>query len=98
MHKQQVKAFLKELQNNESLKKELESLLNKTAFASEQEADKAIEQIIDFAADHDYNFSGKEYKSVIDDVQEELSDDELDSISGGHGHIKIALIGLDIGW
>lgn len=89
MSKEQVKAFIKELHNDKSLKSELESTLDlndEAAIESEEEADAVIDRIVGFAANNDYEFSGKEYKSVIVELNnknKELSNDQLDEVSGG---------------
>lgn len=89
MSKEQVKAFIRELHNNKSLKTELESSLDVEEGAiidSEEDADEIIDQIVGFAANNGHEFSGEEYKSVIIELKKEngeLSDNQLEDVAGG---------------
>lgn len=88
MSKQQAKAFIKELHNDDALKSELESSLDfkdQATIESKENADEVIDQIVGFAAGYGRDFSVDEYKSVISELKKggELSDDQLDEISGG---------------
>lgn len=85
MSTEQAQSFIEELEENESLQDEMRSLIQ-GGNNNGLEAEKILQKIIDFASDHGYEFTAEDYKSAVNNRQEqegELSDADLEQVAGG---------------
>lgn len=92
MSQQQVKAFINNLNQEEKLQEtlqtNLESSLNiseNQAIDSEEEVNRLVNLIVNFAGDQGFTFTADEYKDFINNRRnkKELSDKELEGVAGG---------------
>lgn len=85
MSTEQAQSFIEELEDNKSLQNEVKSLIQ-SGNDSELEPEKIMQQIIDLASNHGYDFTAEDYKSAVSNRQEqegELSDADLEQVAGG---------------
>jgi len=84
---QQAKAFINELNNNEQLKNDLQSVLKSKFSDVEKYKEQADGVIVDFASDHGYDFTPEELQTANKEWKNaqtaELSDKALEQVSGG---------------
>ncbi len=87
MSRQSLEAFIKKLQQDESLQKELREQLG------DPEQGVSAEGLSKFAASKGYEFN-------VDEIKGELSDKQLDSVAGGTLYIKLSTSDKtsSIGW
>ncbi len=77
MGRQSLQAFVKKLQQDESLQKELREQLGAAAQGL------SAEDLMKFAASKGYEFN-------IEEIKGELSDKQLDAVAGGYTNLTIS--------
>jgi len=81
MSQEKVQAFLNALESNSTLGEEYKTLL---ASSKELSKEDILGKIVGFAQDKGHTFSAEDLKSFSKDKNaNELSEEELDSVSGG---------------
>jgi hypothetical protein len=73
MSQQQAKAFISELDKNEKLERELYSILDSKfskPITSEEQTNRVLSQIVDFAKDHGFSFTSEEYEAALTKPEE----------------------------
>ena len=96
MAQETVKAFFKQVEEDQGFSNRYKSLLKDIAKAGTDEA-AAIQQVTQFASRNGYEFAAEDLKGVAAEMQGgELTNEQLDAVAGGLDFIFV-MTGVDSG-